>query len=111
MFIRVHLAVLVSDATRPNRSRRGHACNETNASARIARRPLEQQVLIRLGCVDSLSYKEAAEAPDSPAETVMSRLARARTALDNVNHTEQADEGNCVRLPLRYGQSRAPKWP
>src|SRR6516164_10899368 len=36
MFIRVHLAMPVSDATQPNRSRQGLACNETNASARKA---------------------------------------------------------------------------
>jgi RNA polymerase sigma-70 factor (ECF subfamily) len=48
---------------------------------RIARLPLDQQVLIRLVCVDGLSYKEAAEALDAPTGTVMSRLARVRAAL------------------------------
>jgi RNA polymerase sigma-70 factor, ECF subfamily len=48
---------------------------------RIARLPLDQQVLIRLVCVDGLSYKEAAETLDAPTGTVMSRLARVRAAL------------------------------
>jgi RNA polymerase sigma-70 factor, ECF subfamily len=47
----------------------------------IAALPLEQRVLLNLVCVDGLSYKEAAEAIDSPTGTVMSRLARARLAL------------------------------
>ena len=74
---------------------------------RIARLPLDQQVLIRLVCVDGLSYEEAAEALDSPTGTVMSRLARARTALGNAKDPARDDEGK----PLGYGQSRAPKWP
>lgn len=48
---------------------------------RIARLPPDQRVLLMLVCMDGLSYKEAAEAMDSPAGTVMSRLARARLAL------------------------------
>jgi len=51
----------------------------------IAQLPSDQQVLIRLICVDGLSYKEAAEALDSPTGTVMSRLARARLALCQVS--------------------------
>jgi RNA polymerase sigma-70 factor (ECF subfamily) len=48
---------------------------------RIAQLPSEQRALLRLVCMDGLSYKEAAQALDSPAGTVMSRLARARRAL------------------------------
>ena len=48
---------------------------------RIAELPTEQQALLRLVCVDGLSYKEAAEALDRPTGTIMSRLARARLAL------------------------------
>jgi len=47
----------------------------------IARLPSEQRALLSLVCMDGLSYKEAAQAVDSPAGTVMSRLARARRAL------------------------------
>jgi RNA polymerase sigma-70 factor (ECF subfamily) len=50
---------------------------------RIARLPPEQRALLMLVCMDGLSYKEAAEAMDSPAGTVMSRLARARLALQD----------------------------
>jgi len=48
---------------------------------RIARLPSDQRALLSLVCIDGLSYKEAARAMDSPAGTVMSRLARARRAL------------------------------
>jgi RNA polymerase sigma-70 factor, ECF subfamily len=50
---------------------------------RIAQLPSEQRALVRLVCMDGLSYKEAAQALDSPAGTVMSRLARARRALQD----------------------------
>ena len=47
----------------------------------IAQLPPSQRLLLRLVCVDGLSYREAAEALDSPTGTIMSRLARARLAL------------------------------
>ena len=50
---------------------------------RIAQLPSQQRALLRLVCMDGLSYKEAAQALDSPAGTVMSRLARARRALQD----------------------------
>jgi RNA polymerase sigma-70 factor (ECF subfamily) len=64
----------------------GRVVTETRLSLlelreRIARLPSEQRALLRLVCMDGLSYKEAAQALDSPAGTVMSRLARARRAL------------------------------
>ena len=65
----------------------------------IARLPLDQQVLIRLVCVDGLSYKEAAEALNAPTGTVMSRLARVRAALGDAKNPDRDDEGNGVRYP------------
>jgi RNA polymerase sigma-70 factor (ECF subfamily) len=47
----------------------------------IAQLPPSQRLLLRLVCEDGLSYREAAEALDSPTGTIMSRLARARLAL------------------------------
>ena len=70
---------------------------------RIARLPLEQQVLIRLVCVDGLSYEEAAKALDSPTGTVMSRLARARTALGVTMDPPRADAGNSIRPSCTMG--------
>lgn len=49
----------------------------------IAQLPSDQRALLSLVCMDGLSYKEAAQALDSPAGTVMSRLARARRALND----------------------------
>ena len=49
----------------------------------IEQLPPDQRVLLRLVCMDGLSYKEAAQALDSPAGTVMSRLARARRTLQD----------------------------
>jgi RNA polymerase sigma-70 factor, ECF subfamily len=43
--------------------------------------PPEQQVALLLVTVDGLSYKEAAEVAGVPVGTIMSRLARARVAL------------------------------
>jgi RNA polymerase sigma-70 factor, ECF subfamily len=43
--------------------------------------PADQQAVLTLICVEDLSYREAAERLDIPIGTVMSRLARARTAL------------------------------
>jgi RNA polymerase sigma-70 factor (ECF subfamily) len=42
----------------------------------------DQRVLIALVCVDGLTYQEAADTLELPIGTVMSRLARARKALD-----------------------------
>lgn len=50
----------------------------------IARLPADQRALLRLVCMDGLSYKEAAHALHSPAGTIMSRLSRARRALHDV---------------------------
>lgn len=43
--------------------------------------PHDQQVVIALVCIDGLAYREAAEVLEVPIGTVMSRLARARSAL------------------------------
>jgi RNA polymerase sigma-70 factor (ECF subfamily) len=48
----------------------------------IALLPADQRALLGLVCMDGLSYKEAAQALDSPEGTVMSRLARARRTLN-----------------------------
>jgi RNA polymerase sigma-70 factor (ECF subfamily) len=49
--------------------------------AAIDRLPQEQREVLILVCVEGLKYRETAEALDIPLGTVMSRLARARTAL------------------------------
>jgi len=49
--------------------------------AAMAKLPDEQRTVLTLVCVEGQSYKEAAAALDIPIGTVMSRLARARTAL------------------------------
>jgi RNA polymerase sigma-70 factor (ECF subfamily) len=49
---------------------------------RLAQLPAHQRTLLRLVCVDGLTYVEAAEALHSPVGTIMSRLARARRALN-----------------------------
>lgn len=43
--------------------------------------PQEQREVLMLVCVEGLRYREAADALDIPVGTVMSRLARARSAL------------------------------
>jgi len=53
------------------------------ARVRVAmdRLPQEQREVLMLVCVEGLKYRETAEALGIPVGTVMSRLARARTAL------------------------------
>lgn len=48
----------------------------------MARLPEEQRSLLSLVVLEGFSYKEAAETLDIPIGTVMSRLARARRAID-----------------------------
>ena len=50
-------------------------------SAKMSELTPDQQMLVALVCIDGLTYKEAAAALDLPIGTVMSRLARARSAL------------------------------
>lgn len=47
----------------------------------VDRLPLDQRAALLLVTVDGLSYKEAAEVAQVPVGTIMSRLARARIAL------------------------------
>ena len=49
--------------------------------AALAELPAEQRTALLLVTVDGLSYKEAAEIAEVPIGTIMSRLARARLAL------------------------------
>jgi RNA polymerase sigma-70 factor, ECF subfamily len=52
------------------------------AEAAMASLPEEQRALIALVVIDGQSYKEAAEVLDIPIGTVMSRIARARRAIN-----------------------------
>jgi len=47
----------------------------------VSRLPVEQRTVLMLVTVEGLSYKEAAEVAKVPVGTIMSRLARARVAL------------------------------
>jgi RNA polymerase sigma-70 factor (ECF subfamily) len=53
----------------------------TKVRTQIEELPEEQRAVLVLVCVEDLSYREAAEVLDIPLGTVMSRLARARSAL------------------------------
>lgn len=48
----------------------------------MGRLPEEQQQVLRLVCVDNMSYKDVADQLQIPIGTVMSRLSRARTSLN-----------------------------
>ncbi|MGE0716682.1 MAG: RNA polymerase sigma factor [Alphaproteobacteria bacterium] len=50
----------------------------------VAKLPDEQRAVLMLVTVEGLSYKEAAEVLDVPIGTVMSRLARARAAVQGL---------------------------
>jgi RNA polymerase sigma-70 factor, ECF subfamily len=53
----------------------------TEVERNLSKLPYDQQVIIALVCIDGLAYREAADVLEVPIGTVMSRLARARTAL------------------------------
>lgn len=54
--------------------------------------PVEQREVFALVVLDGMAYREAAEVLEVPIGTVMSRLARARSAIERwVRHGEQAD--------------------
>lgn len=57
--------------------------------AAMAKLPDEQRAVLACVALDGMSYKEAANALDIPMGTVMSRLARARVALDRALHGGQ----------------------
>ncbi len=61
--------------------------------------PPDQRTVLMLVTVEGLSYKEAAVVADVPVGTIMSRLARARTALQR-----QLDAGGGIR---RSGKNAA----
>ena len=54
---------------------------------RIEALPPEQRAVLMLVCVEGQSYREAAEILDTPVGTIMSRLARARAALQSEEPT------------------------
>ena len=58
----------------------------------VERLPADQRTVLMLVAVEGLSYKEAAAVVEVPVGTIMSRLARARTALQ-----QQLDAGGGVR--------------
>jgi RNA polymerase sigma-70 factor, ECF subfamily len=53
-----------------------------HAQAAMATLPEEQQILLALVVIGERSYKEAAEILELPIGTVMSRISRARSAID-----------------------------
>ncbi|HKS90026.1 MAG TPA: RNA polymerase sigma factor [Stellaceae bacterium] len=66
----------------------------------VERLPAEQRATLMLVTVEGLSYKEAAEVAGVPVGTIMSRLARARVALQ-----QQLDAG--AGVPRRAGNAHA----
>lgn len=64
----------------------------------MKRLPEEQQAVLMLVCVEGQTYKEAADSLAIPIGTVMSRLARARTALMREIGEGGEKQGNIVRL-------------
>jgi RNA polymerase sigma-70 factor, ECF subfamily len=63
------------------------------AKAAMAALPDEQRALMALVVLDGRSYKEAADILHIPIGTVMSRIARARRAIDRALHGERQDNG------------------
>ncbi|HTV46682.1 MAG TPA: RNA polymerase sigma factor [Stellaceae bacterium] len=67
----------------------------------LDRLPPEQRAVLLLVTVDGLSYKEAAEIVQVPIGTIMSRLARARTALQL-----QLESGGVIRRSKRDAEAQ-----
>ncbi len=65
----------------------------------MGRLPEEQRAVLTLVCVEGLTYREASDALGVPIGTVMSRLARARSALvRDLGEGQAGTTGNVVRL-------------
>ncbi len=62
-----------------------------SARAAMAALPEEQRVLLALVVLDGMSYRDAAETLSIPIGTVMSRIARARRAIDLHLHRSPAN--------------------
>jgi RNA polymerase sigma-70 factor, ECF subfamily len=67
----------------------------------VDRLPADQRSVLMLVTVEGLSYKEAAEVAGVPVGTIMSRLARARIALQ-----QQLDSGAGVRRSTRDAEAQ-----
>jgi RNA polymerase sigma-70 factor (ECF subfamily) len=66
--------------------------------AALGRLPAEQRAVVALVCVEGASYQEAADITGVPIGTVMSRLARARRALNAaLNQPELTRNGKLAR--------------
>jgi RNA polymerase sigma-70 factor (ECF subfamily) len=67
----------------------------------VGRLPPDQRTTLMLVTVEGLSYKEAAEVVGVPVGTIMSRLARARLALQ-----QQLEAGGGVRRSARNAEAQ-----
>ena len=67
----------------------------------VERLPPDQRTTLMLVTVEGLSYKEAAAAAGVPVGTIMSRLARARTALQ-----QQLDAGSGARRSAKNAEAQ-----
>jgi RNA polymerase sigma-70 factor (ECF subfamily) len=70
-------------------------------AAAMDRLPPEQRATVALVCIEGASYKEAAEISGVPVGTVMSRLARARRALNAI--LNQPQHAPTARLATKTG--------
>lgn len=62
------------------------------ARAAVASLPEDQRAVVALVVLEGLSYRDAAETLGVPLGTVMSRLSRARRAIDNAVNREVAND-------------------
>jgi RNA polymerase sigma-70 factor (ECF subfamily) len=74
-------------------------------AAAMGRLPPEQRATVALVCIEGASYKEAAEISGVPVGTVMSRLARARRALNAI--LDQTQRAPAARLAAKTGSRAA----
>lgn len=82
-----HAAALVGDDGRQVVEGRSDLAR---AKAAMAALPEEQRVLLALVVLDGMSYRDAADTLAIPIGTVMSRIARARRAIDSHVHGSPA---------------------
>ena len=67
----------------------------------VERLPPDQRTALMLVTVEGLSYKEAAEVAGVPVGTIMSRLARARIALQ-----QQLEAGGGLRRSMKNAEAQ-----
>ena len=93
-----YLSQPLSSGDAPDPEKEAVRADDSRALAQLVwRLPQEQREVLMLREIEELSYRDIAEVTGTPIGTLMSRLARARTALKHQWQQEQRGERHALR--------------